>query len=77
MAAPDRNDDGDPNHDVEIYVIFAIFTALSSTALVLRLMSRRIKRVFYHLDDLLVVSAWVYNILAFESTYEITENISR
>lgn len=77
MAAPGRNDDGDPNHDVEVYVVFAIFTALSSTALVLRLMSRRIKRVSYHLDDLLVVSAWVYDILASESTEKVTDNVSR
>lgn len=59
MAAPYRTDDGNPNHDAEIYVIFAIFTALSSTALVLRLMSRRIKRISDHWDDLLAVSAWV------------------
>ena len=77
MAAPDRAVDGNSNHDAEIYVIFAIFTALSSTALILRLISRRIKRVSYHWDDLLVVSAWVCNILDSENAQETTEHISR
>lgn len=77
MAAPDRTDDEFPNHDIDIYVIFAIFTALSSTALILRLVSRRIKRVSFHWDDILVVSAWVYIKIDSGNTRNTIEHISR
>ena len=47
------------NHDAEIIAIVAVFLAFSLVALVLRLMSRRLKHVKLYYDDYLAIGAWV------------------
>lgn len=52
---------GDPsaNHDGLIISVVTVFCLLSFTALLLRLASKRIKRVALDWDDYLVIVAWV------------------
>ena len=47
------------NRNGEIISVTVIFTSLSLTALCLRLLSRRLKRVNLHYDDYLIIAAWV------------------
>lgn len=54
-----RDESNDPNHDAQIHTIVAVFSTLSLIALILRLMSRKLKRVVYHYDDYLAIAAWV------------------
>ena len=59
MALQRRHDADVPNHDVEIWAIFIVFSVLSLITLSLRLMSRRIKHLSYYYDDYLAIAAWV------------------
>lgn len=47
------------NHNGSIYTATAVFSTLSLIALVLRLMSRRLKKITFYYDDYLAVAAWV------------------
>ena len=46
------------NHDRQIISVIAVFSAFSFTALILRLVSKRIKRVAFDYDDYLVIISW-------------------
>ncbi len=48
-----------PNHDRQVIAISASFAALSTTALGLRLMSKRLKRSQLCLEDYLAMISWV------------------
>ena len=47
------------NHDALIISIVTIFSVLSFSALIMRLASKRIKRVGLDWDDYLVITSWV------------------
>lgn len=47
------------NHDVLIISIVAVFSILSFTAIIMRLLSRRLKSVSFDWDDYLAVLSWV------------------
>ena len=53
------NQSREPNHDSKIFAIVASFSALSFTALSLRLMSKRIKGAHFYYDDYLAIISWV------------------
>jgi len=47
----------DMNHNGSIYTVTAVFSTLSSIALVFRLMSRRLKKIPFYYDDYLATAA--------------------
>ena len=60
MGLSVRNEKTDGSCDIEIITTVAISSALSLLAVILRLMSWRIKRVALSYDDYLTVFAWVF-----------------
>lgn len=48
-----------PNHTDSVYAVVTVFCILSFIALVLRLVSRSLKKVPLYYDDFLAVAAWV------------------
>lgn len=61
MTLDIKSESTDHNFDNEIITTVAVSSALSLTAVFLRLMSRRIKRVALSYDDYLIVFAWVFS----------------
>ena len=55
----------DENHDVEVYTIVAVFTALAISATVLRLTSRHMKKVAVGIDDVLILIGLVRGFLKY------------
>ena len=55
----ETEEDRRSNHDAEIIAIVAVFLPISLIALVLRLMSRRLKHVKLYYDDYFAIGAWV------------------
>lgn len=54
-----QNGNEDPNHDHLFIAVASIFVALSFSALIMRLASKRIKRTALDYDDYLVILSWV------------------
>ena len=59
MVALRQHSDPHANHDNLIISIVAIFSVLSSTALLMRLASKRIKKLSLDWDDYLAIGSWV------------------
>lgn len=59
MACSGDTPDLSANHDAEIISILVVFTVLALIAYVLRVMSRRMKRVPIGIDDVLLTIALV------------------
>lgn len=59
MASTHREENVDPNHDGLIIGVVSVFSVLSFGALVMRLVSKRIKRAAWDYDDFLAIVSWV------------------
>ena len=60
MTLLSRDASRDPNHDALIQAVAAAFSALSLSALCLRLYSRKLKAHHLFADDYIVIAAWVH-----------------
>ena len=49
----------DENHDVEVYTVAIVFSALATLAVIMRVGSRHMKKVAFGVDDALVLIALV------------------
>lgn len=58
MASFPQQDSLNANHDRQIVSIIAVFSSFSFIALILRLASKRLKRVAFDYDDYLAIVSW-------------------
>ena len=52
----------DANHDAQLLTVIIVFTLLAIAAVILRLISRRLKKVAVGIDDMLVVFGLVISL---------------
>ncbi|KAI4276076.1 MAG: hypothetical protein LQ337_002744 [Flavoplaca oasis] len=53
-------EDPTANHNTEIIAIVIVFPILALFALILRLLSRRLKRISLYYDDYFAITAWIF-----------------
>lgn len=62
MASKFPQDYVDANHDAQLLTVIIVFTFLAIAAVILRLISRRLKKVAIGIDDILVVFGLVISL---------------